>query len=77
MWDLSKYVSKVQALSEHFWGPIWAWAWACVNSIKAFINFVKKSLVKRGIRDRIRAFGGIKVSGRVGALLLSILDLFA
>ena len=42
--------------------------------MNAFMNFVKKSLVK-GTRDRVRVSKGVKASKKIGALSLPTSDL--
>ena len=44
--------------------------------MKTFINFIKKSLIKRVIRVEIRALREVRALKKVETLLLSILNLF-
>ena len=45
--------------------------------MNTFINFVKKSLVEKRVRDKISALKKLQVLGSVRTLLLLVLDLFA
>ena len=44
--------------------------------MNVFMNFVKKSLIKRKTKDEIRILGGIKILEKIRALLLLALNYF-
>ena len=50
------YISKNIALNRHFWGLIYDY----ILSINVFINFVKRSLIEKGTRNKRLITIGIK-----------------
>ena len=56
----SKYISRKLVLNKHFLG--FAFNKAYINFINTFINFIKKSSIKKRIRSRIKTLKKIKIS---------------